>query len=84
MKNELNELLNKKIDNDINYQLNEEQLKELDNICNFIMYLKDKIANVCSEERSDIEIGYELGYLNKEVSKNHIKLINIIENINEL
>ena len=78
------ELLNKKTDNDIYYQLNEEQLKELDNICNFIMYLKDKITNLCSEEKSDIEIGYELGYLNKQVSENHIKLINIIENINEL
>ena len=29
MKNELNELLNKKIDNDIYYQLNEEQLNNL-------------------------------------------------------
>ena len=42
----------KPIDNDIYYQLNEEQLKELDNICKFIMYLKDKIANVLYSDLS--------------------------------
>ena len=48
----------------MNYTITEEQLDDLKFFCRQFQNHRETLKSICSQERPDIEIGFELGIMN--------------------